>query len=191
MSKGCKVSLVVGIVLAGLCCIACAVMSFIVRYTMSMTVATEPGQATTLGRTIVDYSLPGGYAEVFGFDVFKLKWVIIASEDEDALTMMLMQIPHRSDMTPEEMQSVMTDMFAQQSDYGNVSSLQVVETRQVIVNDQPATLTISESQSDLGKTMRQAVVVFPGKAGVVMLMAMGDAETWDQEVLDEFLASIH
>jgi hypothetical protein len=191
MSKRCKASIVVGIVLVLLCCIACACTSFIVRYTMRGTVAAEPEQAAVVGQEIVDYSLPDGYAEVFGANLFKLKWVVIASDNRDALTIMLMHIPERADVTPEEMQAVMTDLFTQQGDYGNTSSLQVVETRQVIVNDQPVTLTISESQPEFGKTMRQAVAVFPGKDGLAMLMAMGDAETWDQEVLDEFLASIH
>lgn len=190
MSKGCKTAIVVGIVLAILCCIACTFVSIVIHYTMSGTVAAGPEQAAVIGHEIVDYSLPAGYAEVFGTSLFKLKWVVIASDNQDALSMMLMQIPQRSGMTPEEMQSVMAELFAQQGEY-SPSSLQIVETRQVTVKGQPVTLTISESESDLGETMRQAVAVFPGKDGLAMLMAMGDAQTWDQEVLDEFLASIH
>jgi hypothetical protein len=39
--------------------------------------------------------------------------------------------------------------------------------------------------------MRQLVTAFPGKDGTAMLMIMGPADGWDQDMIDEFIESIH
>jgi hypothetical protein len=69
--------------------------------------------------------------------------------------------------------------------------MRVVGTQKATIRGQSVTLTISEGASGSSEaTMRQVTGVFNGKDGIVMLMAMGDVDRWDQTMLDQFLASI-
>ncbi len=189
MSKGWKVATSVGALVLCLCAIACISTFIIGRYTLPKTIASQPEQAAKIGHEIVDYTLPAGYRELVGMSLFGAKWVTIASDSADTLMIMLMQFPKNVEMSQEEMQQQMERSLAQQNNR-RTTNLKVVGTQKVAIKGSQVVLTVSEEQSTDDQAMRQVVGVFPGKAGVVMIMVMGEIKTWTQDVLDEFLASI-
>jgi len=195
MSKGVKIALVIVVILLGLCCIGGAAFYFISQRVVSQAVTDDPAKAATLGREIVDYSLPDGYRELGGMNALVFKMVFIGSESkgQGSMFMILMQIPAGANMSPEEMQRQMTQAMQQQGQGPNIQA-HVVGTQAATIKGQPVTLTVSEGEvtegSDAGAIFRQVIGVFPAKDGTAMLMVMGNKDTWDQAMLDGFLASI-
>jgi hypothetical protein len=51
-------------------------------------------------------------------------------------------------------------------------------------------MTAREGTSDRGEQLRQISGLFQGRGGPTMLMVTGEANAWDQEMLDSFIASI-
>jgi hypothetical protein len=66
----------------------------------------------------------------------------------------------------------------------------LVGEEQVVIKGEPVTLTVRESTAEDGEPMRQVTGLFQGKGGPAMLLVMGQANAWDQAVLDQFIASI-
>jgi hypothetical protein len=192
MSRGVKIALVViGIVLV-LCCIGGVATYFITARAVGQAFTTDSKQAAKIGHEIVDYTLPSGYQEQGGIKMVGIKMVIIAehrtSQSGDRMALTLMQFPAGLNLSQEDMERQMSQTLAQQGQRGS-EPLQVVGTQKVTVKGQPVTLTISEASGSEG-VHRQATGVFPGKDGLVMLMAFGTKADWDQATLDQFLASI-
>jgi len=191
MSRGVKIALVVVAVLLVLCCIGGIAAYFITQRVVSRAVSTNPVQATQTGHEIVDYTLPPGYHEVFAMNMGIIKMVAIGPQDEstDTMGLVLMQFPTGSNLSQEEMERQMSQALAQQG-RGGFENMQVVGTQQVTIKGQTVTLTASEGSGSSGVVHRQVTGVFPGKDGLVMLMAFGAKDKWNQQALDEFLASI-
>jgi len=195
MSKGVKIALVIVVILLGLCCMGGAAFYFISQRVVSQAVTDDPTKAATLGHEIVDYSLPDGYRELGGMNALVFKMVFIGAESgtADSMFIMLMQIPTGTTMDQEEMQRQMTDAMQKQGQGRNVK-MHVVGTQTATIKGKPVTLTVSEGEvtegDDAGTLFRQVIGVFPAKDGTAMLMAMGKKDTWDQAMLDSFLASI-
>jgi hypothetical protein len=196
MSRGVKITLIVVAVLLVLCCAGGAAVFLIggpiLGRAVSRTFVQDPAQAAKTGHEIVDYTLPPGYREMFAMNMVGIKMVAIAPQEQsgNAMVLMLMQFPAGSNLSQEDMERQMQQAWSQQGQRGSVQ-MQVVGTQKVTIRGQTVTLTISEGSSGTSSaTMRQAVGVFAGNNGLVMLMAMGDKYRWDQAALDEFLASI-
>jgi len=195
MSKGVKIALVIVVILLVLCCLGGLGFYFISQRVVSQAVIDDPAKAASLGHEIVDYNLPDGYRELGGMNALVFKMVFIGSESKtsSSMFMVLMQIPAGANMSPEEMQRQMTQAMQQQGQGRNMQT-HVVGTQTATIKGQPVTLTISEGEvtqgDDAGTTFRQVIGVFPAKEGTAMLMAMGKKDSWDQAMLDNFLASI-
>ncbi len=195
MSKGMKIALVVVVILLGACCVGGAAFYFISQRVVSQAITDDPAKAATMGHEIVDYSLPDGYRELAGMNALVFKMVFIGSEAQtsDSMFLVLMQIPAGANMSPEEMQRQMTQAMQQQGQGRNMQT-HVVGTQNATIKGQPVTLTVSEGEmtdgNKAGTPIRQVVGVFPAKEGAAMLMVMGNKDTWNQAMLDNFLASI-
>ena len=196
MSKGVKITLIVIAVVLVVCCVGGAVAILaggaIFGRAVGQAVVQDPEQAAKMGREIVEYTLPPGYHEVFAMNMLGIKMVAISQKDltDAAMVLMLMQFPTTSNLDQEQMERQMQQTWSQQSQRGNFQ-MRVVGTQKATIRGQSVTLTISEGTSGSSDvTLRQVTGVFNGKGGMVMLMAMGNTDQWDQTVLDKFLASI-
>ena len=58
------------------------------------------------------------------------------------------------------------------------------------IRGETVTVTISEGNYQ-GFIMRQWTTVFQGNKGPTILMIQGPVDAWDDQVLDDFLKSIH
>ncbi len=195
MSRGVKIALVIAVILLGLCCIGGAGFYFITQRVVSQAVTDDPTKAATLGHEIVDYTLPDGYRELGGMNalIFKMIFIGSASKTSDSMFIVLMQFPTGTNMDQEEMQRQMTQAMQQQGQGRNMQT-HVVGTQNATIKGQPVTLTVSEGEmtegNRAGTPIRQVIGIFPAKEGTAMLMVMGNKDTWDQAILDNFLASI-
>jgi hypothetical protein len=66
----------------------------------------------------------------------------------------------------------------------------LIEERPITIRDQSTTLSIYEGTDNNGNMVRQAFTSFTGENGIVMFMAAGDTESFDQAAVDQFLESI-
>jgi len=101
---------------------------------------------------------------------------------------MLMAYPVNSNMNDEQMQQQMQRAFAQQG--GKYAAMEVVDTKTLSIRGKDAKVTIMEGKTSDGTTMRQWLTIFTGKSGPVMLMIHGDTSTWDDKLVNDFVASI-
>jgi hypothetical protein len=192
MTKTTKIILAVCAGLLVLCCGALAIGYFFVSRTIGQSVAMSPAEMSRVGHEIADYSLPAGYVEKMAISVLGMKIVGIGpSSSSDNMMLMLMQIPTTGTTNQEELERQMRQAWDQQGSTQS-QNYTVVGTREVTVRGEKVILTISEASSQGESTAtRQEIGVFTGKSEkMVMFMAMGDKESFDENVVDEFLGSI-
>ena len=157
---------------------------------MSRSVATEPEDVAAIGSKVVDYEAPPGYEAVFGMSFFGFDLVGLGSDKENPqMLIFLMQFPEWANADQASMEAQLQQSVNQQLDSGEMQ-LETVGEQEVIIGDQPVTLTIREGSNAEGQSVRQVTGIFQGKGGPAILMIMGNVESWDQAAVDQFLASI-
>ncbi len=188
MSRNTKIALVVVGALVIICLGLCGISALLLPRVTESIVSQKPGDAKRVGAEIADYTLPPGYAEVMGLNMFVYKMVALAPTQNrgDGMILMLMGT-NAGGASQAEMERQMQQSFQQQFGRGG-SQMQVVGQETATVRGQPITLTIAEN--DASPKLRQAVGTFTGKNGLVIVMAMGAAEHWDDNLLRAFLSSI-
>lgn len=194
MSRNTKIVLAVLGGLLTLCCIITVaflviVPMFVARVTTDSVV--EGGEAADVGQEIVAYELPSGYKEEGGVQLLGMKMVFITPEGGGDQFMALMQFPAGIPLNDEDMRKQMQDAIGQQAGRRGNVAFAVVSTEQAVINGQPAVLTTLEGTDENGGMVRQVFGVFEAKNGSgAMLMVMGDAASWDETAVNQFLASI-
>jgi hypothetical protein len=194
MSRNTKIVLVVLGGLLAVCCMITVgffliVPAFVSRVTTDSVV--EGGAAADVGQEIVNYELPSGYKEEGGVQLLGMKMVFITPEGGGDQFMALMQFPAGIPLNDEDMRKQMQDAIGQQAGRRGNVAFSVVSTEQAVINGQPAVLTTLEGTDENGGTVRQVFGVFEAKNGSgAMLMVMGDAASWDETAVNQFLASI-
>lgn len=187
MSRNTKILLVIVGALVVICLGSCAVIAVFLPRLMSNTFTPNPANARKIASEIADYTLPADYQEQIGMDLFVEKLVMIARPDQRGMTFTLLQVSTPNvnrDQVVRQMQEAFQQQFQRQS-----GAMREVAQEPITVRGQETTLVISESETGTNR-MRQAVTVFNGKNGLVMVMAMSDTSAWDIELLRSFLASI-
>jgi hypothetical protein len=188
MSRNTKIALLVAGTLTVICLGMCGTVALLLPRLAGNVVSQQPADAKRVAADIADYTLPPGYAEVMGLNMLVYKMVAIAPQDKarDGMIFMLMGT-NQGGMDQAEMQRQMQQSFQQQ--FGRSGSqMQVVGRERVTIRDREVILTIAENDSP--PKMRQAVGTFQGKNGLVIVMVMGAADTWDTALMHEFVGSI-
>jgi hypothetical protein len=154
----------------------------------------DPEQAAEAGQSIVNYELPAGYREDGAINLLGLMEMVFITQgstntDEDMVIFLArFSIPGLSESDTDEMKEQMQQGFSGGSSSGGVSYTEV-DSREITINGEPTTLTISEGESD-GNTFRQAAAGFVSDGKPAMVMIMGPADAWDEDAVEEFLASL-
>ncbi|MEW5940683.1 MAG: hypothetical protein AB1750_13525 [Chloroflexota bacterium] len=183
--KSNKTLIIVGAV-ALFCLCVCAVAVFAFR-SIGKSVVTDPAQVEALAGKIAKYQVPPGYSEVGGMDLGIYQFIMLGSSADPNDTIMLANINVATD--PQQMQEQMQRTFEQQTGTPGMT-WKTVENRKMTIRGQEVNVEIREGQVEGGPALRQLITAFEGENGTVIVMAQGDAATWDQELLDDFLASI-
>ena len=176
-----------------LCAVAVALTMFYqVGRRVQQGMKTDPESASQAGHAIADYELPPGYREQAAMDLFVYTFVMIGPESpvraSGPLIMLAQFDPVGAD--PEEMERQIRQSFEQQAGRRG-QNMKVVEARKMTIRGEEVEVVIYEGTDESGVVMRQLLTSFPGREGTAMLMIMGPAANWDQNVIDDFVGSIH
>jgi hypothetical protein len=186
MSQNKKIVLFIVVPVVAICCLLCVITAVLIPRAMSNAIADDPTKSKQIGVQIADYTLPRGYQEEMGVDMYFEQIVSLARSDKRGVTIALIQVKTNADR--QQMEQQLQQAFQNQAP-GSYAGMQYVGTRTVTIKGQPTVLTISET-SDGSGDLRQATGSFVGKGGVAMVMVMGDVSEWDWNMLDSFFQSI-
>jgi hypothetical protein len=188
MGKGTKIALGIVAGMLGLTAILCVVGVLVFRNMALNFEPAGPEEAAATGAEILDYQIPPGYEHVLAMDVLGSKVVSIAkTADLDAPMIMIMQIPSFGDA---ETARRSLEQSAQNQGGGQGFNMQVVESKELVVNGKPATMIISEGQTQGQQSFRQVQIVFEGKTGSGLIMISGTIDSWDSAGVDRFIRSL-
>jgi len=154
-------------------------------------IGADPESAAKAAHKIADYDLPEGYREQMSMNLFVYSFVMISPETLDSTSsapiIMLAQFQAGADQ--KQMEEQIRQSFEQQA--GNRGQdMHVVEVKRMTLRGEEVDVVIYEGTDQNEFVMRQLITAFPGKDGIAMLMIVGSALSWDQDVIDEFLESI-
>lgn len=186
-----KKILIIILAVVGVLCL-CAVIAGIIFVTqagklVSQTVSTDSGDVQSSAAAIADYTLPAGYSETFGMNLFGVSMVGFSSSDQKQMLMMY-QFPTAGGMDPDQLAEQMRQMSESQT--GQISNLRQVDSYPVIIRGQETEMIVYEGTSNEGTTIREVMAVFEGKGGTAFFMAVGPQNSWDQTAIDQFIGSL-
>jgi hypothetical protein len=178
--------LLIGFALVGiLCCGISAVTLLLFREVGNRAedmISGEPTSMAEIRERIVDFDAPPGY-ETKAMSMFIYDMVILEPDRSNGSVIMLMQYNMLMSASPAQMEEQLRQGAQQQG--GQTGALHYVETIEREIRGETVEITVSE-----GSGMRQWLAVFEGKKGMTLLMVQGPVESWDDELLDDFIASI-
>ena len=195
-SKNTNKRLWIGLGAAALFCLcAVAVAGFIflqMGRQLQKGVKTDPAGASQAAHAIVDYELPPGYQERMAMNFLVYSFVMIGPESPGTTTGPLIMLAQFDVMgtSREQMEQQIRQSFEQQAGRRGVR-MQVIKVEKMVIRGEEVEVTTFEGSDESGVVIRQLITTFPGKDGTAMLMIMGPAQGWDQDMIDEFIRSIH
>ena len=152
---------------------------------------TDPEAAAEAAHQIADYDLPEGYQEQVAMDIMFYSFVMIGpkapSGSVNGPVFMLAQF--QAGVNQEQMEEQLRQSLEQQA--GNRGlNMSLVSVEEKTIRGEETQVATYEGSDENGFVMRQVITSFPGKHGTAMLMIMGPAELWDQDMVDAFIESI-
>jgi hypothetical protein len=196
MNKTVKIVLIIVGVLVVLC--GCATTALLV----SGAVATEkvlqwadanttenPQEVAKIASGIADFDLPEGFASPYGMRFAEFTSVGYFSQSRNT-HILLAQLPKDVHMDIEKiLRKTQESNGDQQSPLYGIQ-MNTVEEHPTTIRGQESTLSIGEGKSSEGVTFRSATVTFQGKGGnQAILLVSGPANEWDEEMVEELIAS--
>jgi hypothetical protein len=153
---------------------------------------TDPEAASEAAHAIVDYELPSGYQERMAMNFLVYSFVMIGPESPKTTTGPLIMLAQFNPLgtSQEQMEQQIRQSFEQQAGRRGMR-MQVVKVETMTIRGEEVEVTTFEGTDESEAVIRQLITSFPGKDGTAMLMIMGPAEGWDQDVIDDFITSIH
>jgi hypothetical protein len=176
MERSTRVILGIAAIILFLCCVAGLGFTLLGTRLMGKAIITDPDRIALVGSDIAEYDIPQGFRAAFASNVSGFKLIALGpTKDSTHFTMILiMQFPAPVSANREEVERQMRQALTQQTGMGS-ASLSVVD----------------EGTTSDGIHIRQITGIFDGKQGPVLLMIIGEAESWNEEMVRTFLASIH
>jgi hypothetical protein len=153
---------------------------------------TDPEAASEAAHAIVDYELPAGYQEQMAMNFLVYSFVMIGPESPGTTTRPLIMLAQFDPMgtSQEQMEQQIRQSFEQQAGQRGLD-MELVKVENMTIRGEEVEVTTFEGTDESGAVIRQLITSFPGKDGTAMLIVMGPAEGWDQDVIDDFITSIH
>ena len=183
-------NLLIGIAAVGALCLCAAVAGFFVvrefgtRVTQSF--KTDPTDVAKISGKIAQFDIPAGYKTSMAISLLNYDTVILApSNGQTDEMIMLMQMDGVTAPDPAQMQRTLEQQSGQS---GN--NMKVVDSYVTTIRGEKTTVNVQESDSSQGYVLRQLIAIFKGNNGAAILMIQGNKNTWDQNLADQFIASI-
>ena len=152
---------------------------------------TDPEAAAEVAHTIAEYDLPEGYQEKMAMEIMFYSLVMIGPENTSGSVNgpVFMLAQFQAGLNQEQMEQQIRRSFEQQA--GNRAlNMSLVKVEEVTIRGEETQVATYEGSDENGFVIRQVLASFPGKGGTAMLMIMGSAESWDQDMVEAFIESI-
>jgi hypothetical protein len=172
-----------------LCVLGSALTHRIRGYVYSLFLKDDPDYAAQVANTMIDYDLPPGYREQSAMQVKAYYTLAIIASNDQPSDLIAIQPASDLFMDPEWGES--SEERAAQEIGDLRYQTHTVSVQDVVIRNQPSRLRMLEGLDEDGHDIRQALSAFSGKNGNVLVIIVGDIETWDQAMVDQFLSSIH
>ena len=191
MSRGLRIALVLIAIALFFCCVACLGATLLGTRLAGRAIITNPDRVQAVGNQIADYDVPPGHEEMFAMNMLGMKLVAIGPSNPttDYTMIMLMQFPAGMDVSRQQMERQVEQALARQIGLSS-ADMTSVGKEETVIKGAPVTLTVREGTTNRGERIRQLTELFDGNTGPTMLMITGDVNTWDQAMVDDFIASI-
>lgn len=196
MNKTVKTILIIAGVLVLFC--ACATTALfasglwtaqkIVRWADTSTTE-DPQEVEKIASEIADFELPQGFDTPYGMHLAEFTSVGYFSQSRHT-HIYLTQLPKDVHMDIEDLMRMTQEGAGDPQALLYGISMAVIEDRPVTICGQESTLNIQEGKSSDGDTFRTATVTFQSRGGnQAFLMVSCPAEEWDEEMIEELIAS--
>jgi hypothetical protein len=184
MNRNAKIgiSVIVAIILLGIC--TCVGAALYLGKRMVQSFITNPDEIAKMRQEIAEYDVPEGYKE-YGMQMFGFQALMLSNYERSPENLVIVKFPTSMEMSQAEIDQAMQQVIQQ---YQN-TVWKVVETQPVTIMDQTITMTILEGGEDPDR-VRRMQCGWQGQNGMIALQIYGRVESWDQAVVDTFLASI-
>lgn len=150
---------------------------------------TNPAQVTPIATDIADFDLPTGYKPTFGMSIAGFKVVSYDPGDGNS-HIWLMQAPAGTELEGTELQREFQRMSERGPVVAQTRNLKQINSEQIKLRGQEVTLITSEGTNSDGASYRQCAAYFNGKGGPAMVIVEQPIARWNQEQVNQFLASI-
>jgi hypothetical protein len=157
---------------------------------VSQNMSTDPQAVNADMAKIADAQMPSGFTGAYSMELMGMALVGYNGSDGHSHIMM-MQFPNSMNISTEEMQRQMDQMAGSTGNYNyGDAQMKVVDQFDVTVRGEDVTAVVSEGQSGDGKTIKQIMVPFTGKGGPAMLLYVAPSDSFDQQMIEDFLTSM-
>lgn len=181
--------LIAGVVIVCLCAAAGSVL--LVRSTgvaLGRTAQNGGDRVAEVSASIAGYDLPAGFAQGFATDVADFSLVSYTGDDQHS-HIYFFQVPSYIHIDQSELERQFKETSG--GEWQNWAKTEVVGTQPATICGQAVDLVVSEGTNRDGQTFRQVSGMFQGKGGKALVIFEAPVSSWDQAVVDKFLASIH
>ena len=149
----------------------------------------NPQEVARVGGEIADFEIPEGFGSPYGMHFGDVTMVGYASHSKNT-HILLTQFPEGTSVNTNEVLKLISQYSDDPNSRWANTHTEVIEEKPVTIRGQESTLTVSEGISSDGVTYRTAVANFQGRGGPSLVMIAGEADEWDIEMVETFVASI-
>lgn len=150
----------------------------------------NPQQVAQIASEIATYDVPESFNKQYGMKIGNWSLVQYMTGDEKTI-LFVTQFPAGTSINMDEMmRQIQSNSRNPNSPWYNIDTA-LVEQKPVIIRGQETTLNISEGTTKEGVLYRMANAEFQGKGeGPAQFMIVGPADQWDEQMVEDFIASI-
>ena len=148
----------------------------------------DAGSINAAAAKIADFSLPAGYTPEATAEIGGYLFVSYAPGDGHS-HIQFIQAPADANVDRATLEKYI-QQASQNRDYDTSSRSQVVGSIQATIRGQAVTLVISEATNSTQQPYRSLTGVFQGKGGTALLSVESPINFWNQNAVDQFIASI-
>jgi hypothetical protein len=152
-------------------------------------IITDPAQVKSIAGEIADYKLPPGYVEQMGMDFGVSRFVVIMNDSPDVDPIIMLMGFDASGTSAEQMQEQLQRTLEQQTGSSGIT-WDKTEERQMTIRGQDVKVVVRDGHDGAGNLVRQLAATFEGKTDQALVMIQGRVDHWDEEMINDFLASI-
>ncbi len=150
---------------------------------------TDSQLAAQAARQMFDYELPANYQEQQVLNIQGHDAAVIIAHREKSANLIFVERIQEGIIGVDAWRVRYEETLSREKGQRRYST-QTVGTQKLTVRDQPVTLRLFAGADENGREVRQAVCGFTGKSGDVLIAMVAGRDTWDEEMVNQFLRSI-